>query len=76
MVAKQYALDKRFSASFSDRAYEQSCPLNVPNHLPNNHLLTVLLGCFEAFANADKLKTAVEAFIGEYGALNGAMAKK
>ncbi|MEN0001121.1 MAG: hypothetical protein AAF940_09570 [Pseudomonadota bacterium] len=76
MAPKRYALDRRFSAALSDKAYKQLRALNARFHLSNNYLLTVLLENLDQIADADELAAAFEAFIEEYGAPSGAMAKK
>lgn len=66
--AKRFSLEKRFNAALSEKAYERLRSLNARYGLSNNYLLTVLLENLDAYADADKLHGAFDAFIAEYGA--------
>ncbi len=67
MAAKRLPLPKRFNAALTEPAYDRLRALNGKYGLGNNYLLTVLLENLDAFADADRLDAAFEAFIAEYG---------
>ncbi len=67
MPAKRLSLPKRFNAGMTEKAYDRLRALNADYGLGNNYLLTVLLENLDQFADEDRLKACLEAFIAEYG---------
>ncbi|MFQ6551571.1 hypothetical protein AAD018_004390 [Aestuariibius insulae] len=76
MAKKRLPLPKRFSAALTEDAYARLRALNDEYGLGNNYLLTVLLENLDTIADKDRLASAFDAFIVEYGAPGGSMDKR
>lgn len=67
-TVKRLPLPVRRSVSLTEAAYDRLRGLNAEHGLGNNYLLVVLLENLDHIADPDKLATAFEDFIAEYGA--------
>lgn len=67
-MPKRLPLPVRRSMKLTDAAYDRLRTLNETYGLGNNYLLVVLLERLDDYADPERLKTAFDDFINEYGA--------